>query len=266
MFSIGEFARCSGVSARMLRHYDKLGLLSPAHIAENGYRHYDEAQLPVLRQIETLKSYGFALSEIAALLLLPQEALAQCIHVRRLEALSELSALRHRIRQMEDAVTQMEGTDMTNKKYHVIVMNAPEQRVFSIRKSINVADTHALFAELHDEMERRGIRRAGATQQRYMGETFSYECMDVEAQAVVAAETQDEHVSTLPVGTFAATTHVGPYAELHNAYHAICAWLTQHPEYEVCGPTIERYLKDEESAVSPEEFETGILFPIRKKA
>ena len=46
MLSIGEFARHLGVSVRMLRHYDALGLLIPAHVdPSTGYRHYTAAQL-----------------------------------------------------------------------------------------------------------------------------------------------------------------------------------------------------------------------------
>ena len=263
MLSIGEFAKQGGVSARMLRHYDALGLLRPAHVGENGYRLYDEMQLPVLAQIETLKGYGFALAEIGGLLTLPRETLAQRIHIRRLAAFRELGELRRRIRRMEEDVIRMEGTGMQNEKYHVIIMELPEQRVFGIRRTIRVDETHALFEELHREMEARGLRRVGATQQAYHGYEFSYESMDVEAQAAVAPETEGEGVSTIPAGTFAAVTHVGPYEELRYAYDAISTWIGAHQEYEVCGPALERYLKDEASVDSPEELETGVLFPVR---
>lgn len=123
MFTIGEFSRLSHVSSRMLRHYDAIGLLCPAHTgAENGYRYYDAAQLPILLQIENLKSYGFTLAQITVLLTLPREELVQRIH----------------------------------------------------------------------------------------------------------------------------------------------CWLSEHPEYQVSGPGIERYIKDEESVSDPEELETGVLFPVTK--
>ena len=45
MFTIGEFSKLSRVSARMLRHYDRIGLLSPANVGEeNGYRYYEASQ------------------------------------------------------------------------------------------------------------------------------------------------------------------------------------------------------------------------------
>ncbi len=51
MLTIGEFSRLGRVSARMLRHYDGLGLLCPEQIGENGYRYYKQEQLGSLNGI-----------------------------------------------------------------------------------------------------------------------------------------------------------------------------------------------------------------------
>lgn len=263
MFTIGEFSKLGHVSARMLRHYDAIGLLRPAHTgAENGYRYYDEAQLPILARIEALKGYGFSLAEVKDLLPLSAEALARRIHAQRLAAYGRLHEMRRTIRQMEDAIIQMEGIEMAKDQYHVIVMEAPAQKVFCLRKQINISEMHALFQELQEKMAAQGVRRTGATQLLYHGEEFSYEHMDAEAQAVV--DMDGPNIRTLPAGTFAAVTHIGPYETLKYAYDALCAWMAQHPEYKVCGPAIERYLKDENMASDPEELETGVLFPIER--
>lgn len=263
MLTIGAFSRLTGVSARMLRYYDALGLLRPAHVgADNGYRYYDEGQLQELARIERLKRYGFSLADIGPLLALPEEALARRVHQRRLEAYAQLNDLRQALRRMEDDIIQMEGIGMLNEKYHVIVMEDPAQRVFSLRRTINVAQTHELFAELYREAEKRGLKRAGCTQQLYHGQAFSYEEMDVEAQMVVTGEGLD--VKEKPAQICAAVTHTGPYEDLKYAYDALCAWLAQHTEYHVCGPAMERYLRDEHEAGSPEELETGVLFPVTK--
>lgn len=263
MLTIGGFAKLGGLSARMLRHYDLMGLLCPAYVAENGYRYYDPAQLAVAEQIETLKGYGFSLAEIRGLLPLPQEELAVRIHTRRLRLQGELDALRKKLRQMEADIAEMEGTGIMMEKYHVIVMNAPPQKVFCLRKTISVSETHELFQELLNEMKERGFTRTGVTQQMYMGDEFSYDAMDVEAQVEVAQD--GDGVKTLPAGTFAAVTHVGPYETVRYAYEAIQNWFENQNEYEVCGPAIERFLKDEEMALSPEELETAVLFPVKKK-
>lgn len=62
---IGQFAALAGISSRMLRHYDKLGLIEPDRIDElTGYRYYDDNQLPIIKTIIALQHYGFSLSEI----------------------------------------------------------------------------------------------------------------------------------------------------------------------------------------------------------
>ena len=66
--TIGEFSRLSGVSIRMLRHYDSLGLLSPAAVTEAGYRLYDETSAERLRSVLLLLELRFPLKEIARIL------------------------------------------------------------------------------------------------------------------------------------------------------------------------------------------------------
>ncbi|MGD3105226.1 MerR family transcriptional regulator [Streptomyces sp. YGL11-2] len=69
MFTIGDFARYGRVSARMLRHYDAIGLLRPARTdPASGYRFYEAAQLARLNRIIALKDLGFGLQQVAAIL------------------------------------------------------------------------------------------------------------------------------------------------------------------------------------------------------
>ena len=66
---IGEFSALGRVSVRMLRHYEKLGLLEPSQTdAWTGYRSYTLEQLPRLNRIVTLKELGFSLQEVGAIL------------------------------------------------------------------------------------------------------------------------------------------------------------------------------------------------------
>lgn len=263
MLTIGEFSRLGRVSARMLRHYDAVGLLRPAHVAENGYRFYDQRQLADLQRIRRLNDYGFPLSQISELLALPEAQLAQRIHRRRMEAYGELNRQRELLRRMEADILRMEDKSIMLQNYHVILMEDPAQSVFSLRKTIDVSQIHQLFQQLRRQMEERGLKLAGPTQSLYHGQEFSYEQMDVETQAVVAQEGPE--IRQKPAQLCACAVHRGPYDEIHYAYDALAAWLAQNPDYQLCGPAMERYLKDERSVSSPEELETGVLFPVRKR-
>lgn len=61
---IGELARRSGVSTRMLRHYDSLGLVRPTGRTSGGYREYSDEDVRRLFQVESLRSLGLSLRQI----------------------------------------------------------------------------------------------------------------------------------------------------------------------------------------------------------
>ncbi|NEY32008.1 MerR family transcriptional regulator [Streptomyces sp. PRKS01-65] len=61
---IGEVARRSGVSTRMLRHYDALGLVRPTGRTVGGYREYSAADVRRIFQVESLRSLGLSLKQI----------------------------------------------------------------------------------------------------------------------------------------------------------------------------------------------------------
>lgn len=65
---IGEVARRSGVSARMLRHYESLGLVRPSGRTGSNYREYSAADIQRIFHIESLRSLGLSLREIGRVL------------------------------------------------------------------------------------------------------------------------------------------------------------------------------------------------------
>ncbi len=259
MLTIGDFSRLSRVTPRMLRHYDAIGLLRPDAVGENGYRYYRQEQLSVLVRIQWLKGYGFSLSEIGPLLALDDAHLAQHLRQRRLALYQELGAQQDRIRLIEADILRMEGTKVIDTSYRVILLEDPEQKVFSIRETIGIKQYHEFFNRLRREAGERGLKQAGPIQMLYHSPNFSHESSDVEAQMVVAQDGPGVRVK--PACTCAAVQHRGSYENLHLAYEALCAWLAEHTEYRVCGPAMDRYLNDPHDT-PPDQLETGVLFPV----
>ncbi len=63
-YKTGQFARLANVSERTIRYYDKIGLLKPSFVMENGYRQYNDLDLLKLQKIISLKHLGFRIEEI----------------------------------------------------------------------------------------------------------------------------------------------------------------------------------------------------------
>ena len=83
-FSISAAAAQSGVSAKMVRHYESLGLLPKIARADNGYRQYGAADVHSLRFIKRARDLGFSIAEIAELLSLWRNRRRASAHVKRI--------------------------------------------------------------------------------------------------------------------------------------------------------------------------------------
>ena len=112
---IGEVSAAAGVSQRMIRHYEKIGLVPAAARRASGYRDYDERDVHTLRFIGRARDVGFPIEEIRELLALWNDrdrsssdvkalALARAAELKR--KASELEAMR---RSLEDLARRCHG-------------------------------------------------------------------------------------------------------------------------------------------------------------
>ena len=92
--AIGDAARRSGVSAKMLRHYEALGLLGRVARTESGYRQYIEADVHTLRFIKRSRDLGFSMAQIGELVSLWRNRRRASVNVKRIaqQHMQDLSA------------------------------------------------------------------------------------------------------------------------------------------------------------------------------
>lgn len=98
--TIGEAAQQSGVSAKMLRHYESLGLLGAVARTDSGYRLYSPADVHTLRFIKRCRDLGFSMAEIAELVGLWQNRRRASSSVKRI-AQKHVDELTQRIEAMQ---------------------------------------------------------------------------------------------------------------------------------------------------------------------
>lgn len=105
---VGDLAREAGITVRTLHHYDRLGLLKPSSHTDGGHRCYTDDDVRRLHRIVTLRSFGFSLKEIAALLDAEPESDPADLIRRHLtvvdERIRQAAALRSRLSDVLDAL------------------------------------------------------------------------------------------------------------------------------------------------------------------
>jgi len=98
--NIGEAARASGVTAKMIRHYESIGLMKAAQRSGAGYRIYSAQDVRVLQFIHRGRALGFSLDQIRSLLALWDDKARASADVRAL-AQSHIAELNRKIGEME---------------------------------------------------------------------------------------------------------------------------------------------------------------------
>ncbi|MEW1547143.1 MerR family transcriptional regulator [Streptomyces tsukubensis] len=160
MFTIGDFARHGRVSARMLRHYDAIGLLRPEHTdPRTGYRHYAAAQLAVLNRIVALKDLGFTLEQVRRILddRVGTEELRGMLLLRRAELEAAMAAAAGRLGGVEARLRSIENEGRMPAD-DVVVKSVPAVRVAeltAVARSYGPEDISPVIGPLYEELFRR---------------------------------------------------------------------------------------------------------------
>ena len=104
---IGQAAVASGISERMIRHYEKIGLIAQAPRRDSGYRDYDERDVRTLQFIGRARDLGFSIGEIGQLLALWNDRGRASAEVKAL-ALARAAELSRKERELHEMRLSLE--------------------------------------------------------------------------------------------------------------------------------------------------------------
>lgn len=105
--NIGQAAKLSGVSAKMIRYYEQIGLIPRAARSDAGYRHYGMPEVHSLRFIRRSRDLGFSVEQISALLLLWHDRERASADVKAV-ALSHIAVLKTKIAELQSMAQTLE--------------------------------------------------------------------------------------------------------------------------------------------------------------
>ena len=271
MFAIGEFARHGRVSVRMLRHYDAIGLLRPAHVdPATGYRAYEAAQLAELNRIVALKDLGFTLEQVRVLLdeQVGIEQVRGMLKLRRADLEATVAASAQRLAQVEARLRAIE-LDGRLPAHEVVVKRLPAVRMAELATTVDSFHPDDIGPVIHPLCAELGHRLAAAEVTPVGRLTCYYdETRDadgpVTAHAAVPIAT--EHgtslnglsITDLPPADHATLVHRGPMDDVLPAWQALARWVDAHGHHST-GPARELYL---ECPTDPTQWVTELQAPL----
>ncbi|MGI6664479.1 MAG: MerR family transcriptional regulator [Christensenellaceae bacterium] len=271
MFKIGDFSRLSNVSVRMLRHYEKLGLLLPEKVdAFSGYRYYSAAQLEKIGKIEKLKSLGFSLAVVGKML---EEAdLEMFFEMRKQELQEELARISAQAN-MLDSIKQILSEDATMMNYHVNVKEIPARYVMSARKVIpSYQEEGMLWNILYGEYQKQGVSfdESGPGMAIFHDKEYKEQNVDVEVQSAIKgasgdyADTQAVKFYLAPAVQVASVTFRGSYDQMPSVSEALAKWIEDNG-YAINGLMMNIYHVSPGQDPNPENWVTEACIAVEKK-
>ena len=125
LLTIGDAAKASGLSAKMIRHYEQSGLLRKSPRTDTGYRLYNSEQVNQLRFIRQARNLGFSLSDIHSLLELWQHPERESRAVKQLatQHLDEIAAKITELQHMQQVLTQLADSCRGDGSPHCNILN-----------------------------------------------------------------------------------------------------------------------------------------------
>jgi DNA-binding transcriptional MerR regulator len=265
MLKIGEFARISQLSIKMLRHYDTLGLLRPTYTdPESGYRLYEVGQLIEVVRILALKDCGLTLDEIAHLLKNHDTQVVEALLSKRLtEQAQFVGEEQARLQRLTARLQQLSALN-TEPFLDIALKQTEPVMLVGLRQTISSSEEVAPFAQaVGQRLMELGIASSGPTFHLYYEDQAGNDQMLLfvgAAGTALPAQQAELQCECLPGGEQVACVMYrgASLAELLAVWIAVERWI-KASGYQRNGPCREIYHR----LPSPESGDTAFLIELQ---
>ncbi len=250
MFKIGEFARFSRVSVKMLRRYDDLGLLRPHAVDPfTGYRYYTADQLPRLNRILALRDLGLSLAQIGQVLndRLTAAELRGMLRFKEAELAQQIAEQQRRLDRVAERLQQIEAEEV-HPPYEVIVRPVAAEAVAWKRRQVRPEGDE--LQHLFEDVETYVARHRARAPRPPLLIQYDWDRPGARRDVAVAIPVLEPvpdgagiRYARLPeVPAMACLVHTGSYDSLGQAHQTLRQWLPRHA-YRLAGPARTVYLR-----------------------
>lgn len=258
-YIIGEFAAINQISTRMLRHYDKIGLIRPNEINSNGYRYYSEDQIDEISRIKMLKACQFSLKEIKSILQSNDNEVLKEYAINKISVLSKISDdYSNTIFTLRSITSEEEKDYLCNNIYEISLTDKNSYKVLILNEMINQEEIENEFLNIYDFAERNNIVvNKSAIMINY---TSEIDDKYYKVALPVNKEINNDFYSILNLtgGRYISTIHYGPHENIGCGYNALIEYAKEN-NYEISCTFFEKYFVDSKHTNTENQYITEIL-------
>ena len=262
--TIGDFSRATHLSVKTLRHYHRVGLLTPADVdTATGYRRYRTDQIPTAQVIRRFRDLDMPLDQIHAVLEAPD------LRTRNELISAHLASLEQNLARTQSAVASLRdllaGPSAVAPVSHRRVGATMAAAVTAVVTMDDLLPWYlGALGELNAMLDARGVRPSGPAGGIYAGELFADE--RGEATVFVPTATEIQRLGrvepvVVPPAELAVIVHPGSLADVDRAYGALATYVAGHA-LRVDGPIREYYLVGRQDTADENAWRTEICWPI----
>lgn len=271
-FMIGELASLFQISSDTLRYYDRIDLIKPDVIGDNGYRYYSLRNFFKLSRILFLKDLDIPLEEIKGYMDDKNtEKLIRMLHQKQLDLDQKIQSclnLKMKIQQkldlLESSKTASERIFLKQlpARYALFMASADFRESQEIKSTLKTYSRYLKFSSWITEGQiYTSVSESQLQSRDYQHFQYIFEIPYVELEDLNA----NTPLTVIKASTYACMLFIGPYSDIDRHYDKLLDWITENG-YEICGHSIEMNIVDYDFSDSDDEFVSELQIPIRKKA